>query len=161
MNYLFDACALLNLANGGILKITLSLPGNGFFLCSVARREARSISTFLNTLIASGALRLIEDDEIPAATFLDLKERYGLGDGETECIVASMARDCALVFDDQKARRVAQELLGPARVTGSIGILRVCVTQGLLSKAEAFGAYKIMKAVGGYLPEMQLEQMFP
>jgi len=161
VNYLLDSCALLNLANGGVLAVALSLPNCNFYICNAVLREIVTNADYIKSLIKSGALKYIDDNQIPAGNFMELKEKYRLGDGETECLAFAMNQECELVFDDLAARKAAQSLFANRRVTGSIGILRTCVANNSLSETEAYGAYKVMKACGGFLPEMTMEEMFP
>lgn len=160
MTHLLDACALLNLSNGGVLDAVLSLPSR-FIICSAARRESKTILSVIDTLVLSNRLEFIDDHQIPASLFLKLKQQHGLGDGETECLAVASIRSSTLVFDDQRARKIATSLFGAPRVTGSIGLLRSCVGNGILSRADAYGAYTLMKALGAYLPDMSISDMFP
>jgi predicted nucleic acid-binding protein len=159
--YLLDACALFNLTNGGVLDTVLQLPGEQFTICGSVRTEAKSIAPIVDELIEQGALTVVDDSAIDADEYLNLKETYGLGDGETECIAAALHNEHTVVFDDRAARTTAQGILGEIRVTGSIGLLRQCVGRGLLTREAAYAAYEIMKAQGGYLPNMPIEEMFP
>lgn len=160
MSYLFDACALLNLSNGKVLDCALALPASGFLLCNAVNKETPTIRENLELLVQQGAFHQIDDTEISASQFLEIKGKYNLGDGETECIVFASNHSCTLVFDDLAARKVAIKLIGASRVTGSIGILRKCVTHSLLTKEDAYKSYLAMKAMGGYLPEMTISEMF-
>lgn len=159
--YVFDACALVNLTNGRVLDTVLQLPSDSFIICSSVRTEAKSIATIVDNLVAQGAIIIVDDSAIDAGEYLNLKETYGLGDGETECIAAVLHNDHIVVFDDRAARTAARSVLGQARVTGSIGLLRQCVDQNLLTRDEAYAAFEIMKAQGGYLPNMSIDYMFP
>jgi len=47
---------------------------------------------------------------------------------------------------------VIARVLGESRLTGSIGLLREAVKAGLLTQAEAFAAYRLMRERGGFLP---------
>lgn len=156
-----DACALFNLHNGGVLEIALSLADCPFLLGKAVYGEARSIAEELDRLIALEKLTWVDDAAIPASEFLRLKEELDLGDGETECLAAALHLDCKLVFDDMAARRAGFELIGEARVTGSIGVLRACVSAGSLARDGAYEAYGLMKALGGFLPDMSIDDMFP
>ncbi len=160
MSYLFDACALLNLTNGGVLTHALALPASSFLICNAVYAEIRSIREDLQCLIDAGILRFIDDNSISASQYLELKEKHELGDGETECIVFAISNYCTLVFDDNAARKTAHKLIGENRVTGSIGILRACVAHSLLTREEAYAAYVRMKNAGGYFPEMTIIKMF-
>ncbi len=156
-----DACALFNLHNGGVLEIAVSLNDCHFLLGKAVYGEARSIAEELNRLLDLQKLAWIDDAAIPASEFLRLKEEFDLGDGETECLSAAEHLECRLVFDDMAARRAGIELIGAERVTGSIGVLRACVDAGNLERAAAYQAYELMKTMGGFLPAMTIDAMFP
>ncbi len=160
MSYLFDACALFNLTNGGVLTHALRLPASDFLICTAVEKETPTIKEILQLLAKAGAIHHIDDNAISARQFLETKEKYGLGDGETECIVFAMSNSCILVFDDLAARKTASKLIGSHRVTGSIGILQACVTHSLLTKNNAYEAYIAMKKMGGFLPAMTITEMF-
>jgi predicted nucleic acid-binding protein len=156
-----DACALFNLHNGGVLETVVSLGDCPFILSRAVYSEARSITEELDRLIAVEKLNWIDDGAIPAAEFLRLKEEFDLGDGETECLSAALHLDCRLVFDDMAARTAGAGLIGVERVTGSIGMLRACVNAGSLERGAAYQAYELMKTMGGFLPNMSIDAMFP
>lgn len=161
MLYVPDACVLLNLHHGGVLGTSLALSNCTFVVGKAVYGEAKTLTAELDQLFQAGDLTWIDDTAIPASEFLNLKERFDLGDGETECLAAALHLDCRLVFDDAAARRAGVELVGQDRVTGSIGLLRSCVGAGSLTRADGYAAYQLMKAVGAFLPEMSIEIMFP
>jgi len=159
--YVPDACALLNLHHGGVLERALVLPECSFALGKAVYGEAKTLTEELDRLLGLGMVTLLDDAQIPAAEFLRIKEEYDLGDGETECLAAAIHLECRLVFDDAAARKVGIELLGQERITGTIGLLRMCVAAGSLIAVDAYAAYRLMRAVGAFLPEMPIEEMFP
>lgn len=161
MKHVIDSCALLNLSNGQILKKVLSLPDKEFVVGSQVRDEVPTMAAELDCHIHAGAVTPFDDDLISADHFLAKKDEWRLGGGETECLIVAQIVDGVLVCDDLAARTVASALIGPARVTGSIGLLRQCVALGLLSKKDAYCAYENMKERGGFLPTLSIDQMFP
>jgi predicted nucleic acid-binding protein len=156
-----DACALFNLHNGGVLETVLSLDECSFLLGRAVYGEARSIAEELDRLLALEKLVWIDDAALPASEFLRLKEEFDLGDGETECLSAALHLECKLVFDDMAARAAGTQVVGVERITGSIGMLRACVGAGVLERAAAYHAYELMKVLGGFLPNMSIDVMFP
>jgi predicted nucleic acid-binding protein len=156
-----DACALFNLHNGGVLETAASIEDCPFLLGKAVYGEARSITEELDRLLGIEKLAWIDDAAIPASEFWRLKEQFDLGDGETECLATALHLKCRLVFDDMAARRAGIELIGEARVTGSIGLLRACVDAGTLERGVAYQAYELMKTLGGFLPNMTIDEMFP
>lgn len=160
MSYLFDSSSLFNLSNGGVLNHAIALPASDFLVCSAVNQETPTIRESLIILAEAGAIRFLDDNAISASQFLELKNKYDLGLGETECIVYATNNSCTLVVDDLAARKIAIALIGQLRVTGSIGILRQCVSHSVLERGEAYEAYIRMKEAGGYLPSMTIEEMF-
>lgn len=160
MSYLFDSSALFNLSNGGVLSHAIALPASDYLVCGAVHKETPTIRETLSILAKAGAIRYIDDKEISANQFLEIKNKYELGDGETECIVYAINNSCTLVSDDWYARQTAIQIIGQDRVTGSIGILQRCVSHSLLAEKEAYKAYLAMKAAGGYLPNMTISEMF-
>ena len=156
-----DACALFNLHNGGVLEAAISLANCPFLIGKAVYGEARSIAEELDRMVAEDKLGWIDDAAIPASEFLRLKEELDLGDGETECLASALHIECKLVFDDIAARRAGIVLIGEPRVTGSIGMLRACVAAGTLGRDNAYEAYELMRTMGGFLPDMPIDEMFP
>lgn len=157
-----DACAFMNLVNSGCLPLALTLDDVRYAVSSAVRREVISEAGFLSALIDAGAIAFIDDSQIPADMYLELKAEYELGDGETEIIcVAKIDQAAVVVVDDRKARTAASTELGEKRVTGSIGILRRCVARDLIGKEDAYNGYLRMKNLGGYLPELSIDECFP
>ncbi len=133
---ILDASTLLNLANGEVLSKVLRLPGTSFQVSGVE----------------AGRLALVDDKLISVSRFLRAKAEWQLDNGETECILAAAEVGCSVACDDKAARKVIARVLGESRVTGSIGLLREAVQAGLLTQAEAFAAYQLMRQRGGFLP---------
>jgi predicted nucleic acid-binding protein len=156
-----DTCALLNLSNGQALELAASIPGIQLVVGTAVLAEAQSIAEELTQLIEAGQIEPLDENAIPAEGFSNLQERFDLGDGETECIAAAVHAGYNIVCDDRAARQAAVVLVGEARVTGSIGLLRQCVAHKLMSADAAYGAYERMKLLGGFLPELTREEMFP
>lgn len=161
MNYLLDACTLLNLSHGHVLAEVVRLPGDSFSASSAVLRECASIRDEIIALIAAHHLVLLQGTEISATRYLALKGEHQLGDGETECLTYALASDFTVAIDDRRARAVATSLLGQTRVSGSIGLLRECVTRGVISRCPAYAAITKMRRRGGFLPNMSKEELFP
>jgi hypothetical protein len=71
-------------------------------------------------------LQFVDPSQISAELFLELIETYGLGVGETECLTLCLNHSYVLCCDDNRARRVAEALIGPERLNGSLRLLRWC-----------------------------------
>lgn len=158
MIIILDASTLINLANGEVLTVVLSVPSVRFLLSSAVREESKSIVNAIDIAITSGMLGQVNDDLISLDAFQAAKQQTGLGDGETECILAAGQMGCHLACDDMAARSAAAKALGADRVRGSIGLLQMAVDAGLLGSEAAFQAYELMKARGGFLPELPATQ---
>jgi predicted nucleic acid-binding protein len=158
VNVIIDACSLINLGNAGALDVTCRLARCRFWVCPGVIIECRAeLAARLFALQAEGVIGFITDAEMPAARVLELLDQYGLGAGETESIAACEARNYALCSDDGPARRLAGQLLGPPRVTGSLRLLRWCVEEQLVQCEMAFSFFGAMLARGGFLPSMGQE----
>lgn len=107
-------------------------------------------------VLAQTNLHFLDDTEATSTVFLELLERFGLGDGETECLAFSVGADFGVCSDDRKARQICQSVIGKEKVMGSLGLLREAVHLGLVTADEAFQAYIKMKAAGGFLPDINL-----
>lgn len=154
MILVLDASTLINLANGEVLGVVLTLPGSQFLVSSVVRRESKTIARAIDTAVAAGRLGLIDDNLISAALFRQTKRRLKLDDGETECIIAADNLGASIACDDGAARAAATRELGAGRVTGSIGLLRQARQTGSLTSEQAYAAYRLMVQRGGYLPDL-------
>jgi predicted nucleic acid-binding protein len=80
-----------------------------------------------------------------------------LGSGERSCLAAAVCRQGLLATDDLDARRIAQQQNVP--LTGTIGILILCVRRSYLSHEEADGLLGEMIAFGYYSPFDSLDQL--
>lgn len=74
-------------------------------------------------------LKMAEDEK---DSFLRLSCRFGRG--EASCLAIALHRNAGILTDDLDARKFAQR--GDIPVSGSIGILVKCVTNGNLSLAQ-------------------------
>ncbi|MGK6308656.1 hypothetical protein [Variovorax sp. DT-64] len=149
---ILDASTLLNLANGEVLSKVLRLPGTSFQVSGVVRDESRTVAQAIDAAVAAGRLALVDDKLISVSRFLRAKAEWQLDNGETECILAAAEVGCSVACDDKAARKVIARVLGESRLTGSIGLLREAARAGLLTQAEAFAAYSLMRERGGFLP---------
>lgn len=151
-----DASTLINLANGEVLGVVLGIPGIQFQVSQVVKGESKSVAAAVDAAISADMLSLIDDSLISAKDFSEAKLQMNLDDGETECILAARALGCTIACDDRAARSIIRSSLGPARLTGSIGLLRLAIKSNLLTAEAAFDAYILMRERGGYLPTMAM-----
>lgn len=154
MIVILDASTLVNLANGEVLSIILSIPGIRFQVSQVVKGESKSVAAAVDAAISTKMLSLVDDLKISANEFSEAKKQMNLDDGETECILAARALDCTIACDDRAARTIICSSFGTSRLTGSIGLLRLAINVGLLSSEAAFAAYALMRERGGYLPNL-------
>jgi len=80
-----------------------------------------------------------------------------LGSGERSCLTVAVCRQGLLATDDLDARRIARQQNVP--LTGTIGILTLCVRRGYLYREEANGLLAEMIALGYYSPFDSLDQL--
>jgi predicted nucleic acid-binding protein len=156
VNLAVDACSLINLSNAGALSLVCRLTRCRLWLCSgVAGECGGECAVQLLSLVAAGDILRIEDAAMPAARVLDLLDRHGLGQGETEAIAACEKFGYTLCSDDGPARALGTSMLGAPRVIGSIRLLQWCVEEQLVECLAAFGLFGTMRDRGGFLPKME------
>lgn len=155
VDLIIDASSIINLDNAEVLAPAVGLQGRNFCVSPLVIGECDpQCAASLAMLRQSGGLRFVDPEEISAELFLDLLERYELGEGETECLALALVSPYVFCCDDNKARNVGVQLIGQDRVVGSLRILKWMVACDLVSSQEAFALYLAMKEFGGYLPVM-------
>ncbi len=83
----------------------------------------------------------------------ELKVKYRLGLGETECIALCKSCRKAICTDDLKARKFSSLELGTSQVFGSLSLLREAVKTGTISCLDALNSYNAMMEKGAFLPK--------
>ena len=153
---ILDACSAINLSKAGALEVVLNLKGYTFSMGPQAQAECEAnYPQPLREALCAGEIATADDSRIPAATYIELLEKYRLGEGETECITFAKHETGLIVCtDDGAARKASQHALGRDRVCGSLSLLKECVREGLLTSEGAFATYELMKAKGAYLPSI-------
>jgi predicted nucleic acid-binding protein len=159
LNGIFDASAILNLAHGEVLSTILQIPSLIAHMGPQVRRECGRIAPRLDALIDAGQLILLDDSDLPATSFLELLNHYGLGAGETECLAFAKLGDHIVCCDDRRARLMISGELGQNRVVGSLGLLVRAMHCHLVTSEAAFGAYEKMRRRGGFLPEISIDDL--
>ena len=107
-----------------------------------------------------GDIALVDDNAIDADDFENALVNWGLGPGETECILAAKVLGSMVACDDGAARQVIEREIGAPRRTGTVGLLRQAIAAGFLTPEAAFVAYQQMKTRGGFLPHLSVSD-FP
>lgn len=159
MNLAFDACSLINLHNGQVLEALASTASYKGCVGPLVRDECGSIAAEIAGLVGAGKLLLLADVSLTPAQFGTLLAAHGLGVGETECLAHAQEVEHLLIScDDGRARKVLREELGPARVTGTLGLLVQAVRDQLLPLNSAFASYVQMIAKGGFLPPISIDE---
>lgn len=161
MIVVLDASTLINLDNGNILVEVLSLPGKKFQISPEVRRESRTVASAIKAAVERGDIDWVDDTAIDAEEYAHALAVWELGPGETECILAAKALGCSVACDDGAARKVIEREIGAHRMTGTIGLLREAVFAELITVEEASKAYRQMKRLGGFLPELSLTDFEP
>ena len=155
MNLILDACSVINLSNGRCFFGVLGLYGFTWHVGPLVVGECGGTPRVeLETAIARTQVSLLDDSTIPSSRFGALLAKYQLGAGETECIMFATSLGLSVCTDDGRARTAVTNEIGSARLTGSIGLLKSAVHQGLLSAPDAYVAYQLMIASGGFLPRL-------
>lgn len=156
MQVILDACTLINLINGASLQTVLSIPEFSFFVGDI----------LLDSEILNPAQKLIIDAHISKGhivkltsiitlqEFLIVKQKFDLGDGETEGIALCKKGKYSFASDDWKARRSGVIEIGDAKVIGTLFLLRETVRQSLMTIQEAISCIQLMKQKGAFLPEV-------
>lgn len=157
MKKIFDASALFNLVNGGVLDTVTELLTPTACLGPLVKKECLSIAAVLDAVIASGRLEVIDDSTLPSSVFFRLLQDYQLGDGETECLAFASTRPLLVCCDDRRARNMITKELGDGRVIGTLGLLLRAVELQKLTPEQAWAAYEQMRRRGGFLPDVKSE----
>ena len=157
MNVLIDACSLINLTNAGALSSVLSLNGYRLAVGPLVLGECHGdAASEIAAAYSANLLDLMDSDHVPVDHYLELLDLHDLGEGETECIaVANITAGSIICCDDRRARRIAKQHLGAARVIGSLRLLKWCVDEEILNCDEAHAFFLAMRAAGGFLPVME------
>jgi predicted nucleic acid-binding protein len=124
------------------------------------RDTARAGELFdFNELIVPGWIESAEMTVGELGRFESVKSDRGvqrLGVGETEAFILATSRGWTLCTDDGPARKILGALPGAARISGTIGLLRVLVAGGALSRDVATGLLGQMRQRGGRLPDEEI-----
>ena len=153
--FLFDTVSLSNFALAGRLDLLLGRYGTRAVLTSevldeIAEGIARGYTALepVERLAAEGAF---------GTTCLSAEERpiyialmQSLGPGEAAAIACARNRNGVVVTDDRAARACCHEHGVP--VTGTIGILKSCCLEAVISPEEADSILETMVAQGFYSP---------
>jgi hypothetical protein len=153
MNVVLDSCSLVNLINGDLVEEIIKIPNCNFLLGQIVYEECCEIESqklIIDRAIELSKFKLVPDVDIDQ--FIQIKQKYQLGDGETESIVNCFNNDFILSSDDLKARQCAVKELGTDRVIGCLYLTRETARNNIITCDEALNAYLIMKVKGGFLP---------
>lgn len=156
MHVVLDACTLINLINGQILKSVSLLPGYKLFIIdNLLEQEILNESQriYINVLVSTSVITIIESP-VTVTEFLSLKEKYDLGAGELECIALCRKQGLHMASDDRKARKCAAAELQTTQVIGSLYFLKALVQEKLVEAIEAKECLALMKKKGAYLPNV-------
>ena len=154
MNVIFDASCAINLIYGRQIENVVALEQVSFFMGPIALGECERDREILQTLIDGRKLTLLDDRDISASLYIQLLQKFGLGEGETECLAACASGDFHMACDDRKARKTCMNLYGANRTSGSLALLKHCVQSGSLAPDEAKASVDLMKQCGAFLPEI-------
>jgi predicted nucleic acid-binding protein len=154
-----DASSVINLINSGRANASLrGLPSVARVTPEVKRETDANSDTGNATQILMGDGLLESEPEIVSFAELEgLIFASSLGAGECETILSCSKTGRTVCCDDKKARKLAIEMLGDEKLTGSIGLLKHKVTEGTLTADEALEAVQQMVHRGAFLPQVNVE----
>ncbi len=156
---IIDASGIINLLSGAIADVCLGHVNPASEVTPAIERECNvkgDTALAFRNLLDAGLLERCEE-EISADDLATFMETYDLGAGESEAILVCGLGGRSLWCDDRKARNAAADKLGPARVTGTLGILLELVRLEELMPDVANISYSAMIAAGGRLPRKTLD----
>lgn len=156
MDIVIDACSLINLINGQVLHKILLIPANTFYVGdNLLEQEILNDGQklLIEAFLIDNKIQLLQST-VTLSEFKILKSRYGLGDGETECMAICKNYNFCIATDDGKARKCSVKELRKGNVIGSLYLLREAVRNDLLTCEEAKEAFTLMKKSGGFLPKI-------
>lgn len=155
MKIILDACSVINLVNAAGLAACAELERCKLYVGPIVFGECSEGSAQeLVSLINSGHIHQLADDEIPIDIFLDMLTEHNLGEGETECIAGASLSDFIVCSDDGRARHIGRTVLGANKVVGSARLLKWCVEEEILICTQASTHFSTMKNMGGFLPTL-------
>ena len=162
MNVIMDACSIINLHNGGVLHCVCCIPNVRIQVGPIVGGEcSEDCALAIASLHSDGNLTYLEDNQLEIDDFLAFVDLNKLGAGESECIlIAFFDGQSAICCDDRKGRAIATELIGEERVMGSLRLLKIAVQHDILSSDQAFEAYELMCASGGFLPPLGIAYFY-
>ncbi len=158
MNLVLDSSSSINLYNGNMFETVLDLTVGGFcfYMGTIVRGECGNLATFIEEQVSKGRIIILHGKSLTPTEFSRVLLLYGLGLGETECIVHAEHQSFSVCTDDNAARRATDTHLGPGRVLGSLTLIRECVCRKKITADAAYIAYESMKAKGAFLPQVPL-----
>ena len=153
MDIVLDACSIINLFNGGCFDKVLGL--NHSFYIGDMLLDQEIVPDFqkviLQALIDKNKIQILPSN-LSLAEYLQFKNKYNLGIGETECLALCKNNGYNICTDDKKARECSGVELGQSKVVGSLFLLKESVKAAILNCVEAIDSYKLMRKKGGFLP---------
>jgi predicted nucleic acid-binding protein len=162
-HYFFDTVTLSNFALAGRVDLVTSRYGAHALVTSEVLDEV------VEGIVAGhGALRDIEaaisaaDLGLAGPPTSEERQTYRellrvLAPGEASCIACARHRDGIVVTDDRAARECCAERA--VRFTGTVGILKACCADGVLSTADADEILSATITAGYHSPVRQISDL--
>jgi predicted nucleic acid-binding protein len=149
-----DACAVMNLVNGGEAEHWLARIHSRPHVTPVVEGECTGKTQTEKAFHALLEAELLErsDAQVSADALTSFITEHDLGAGESEAILSCIESGRHLWSDDKRARTVGTTILGEARVAGTLRVMKSLVQLEDLTADSAFQAYGRMRAAGGFLP---------
>jgi predicted nucleic acid-binding protein len=85
-----------------------------------------------------------------------LKKKVDIG--EASCLAIAIVRKWLFITDDRRARRIAER--NNIKLSGTLGVLKLAVSQNLISKYEGNILLRTMIQNGYYSPVSELDDIF-
>lgn len=157
-----DTTILSNLARADRLSLLEALYGQVLVPSQVHDEILRGIAAGYDVLKAAD--ESTEAEWMALTTFENRPERTlfksllgVIGYGEAAGIAIAKERDLLFFSDDRKARRVAQDQ--GVEISGTLGMLKLAVEEGMLSVGEADGVLNQMIDGGYYSPIRSIKEL--
>ena len=158
----FDTVALSNFALAGRLEVLVARYGVCLQITNEVLDEisdgvaaGHGALAGILALAAAGAVSVTGLETAERELYVELLRT--LGPGEASCIAAAASRKGVVVSDDRAARAGCTECNVP--FTGTIGILKACCRDGVLSADTADEILAAMIAQGFYSPVQRLSHL--
>ena len=144
----FDSTVLINFGEVGALDVLMAATSAPRLITVHVSREILRDPTqeAVAKAVETCDIEVVELAESELANWAVLTQRLGAGEAST--IAAAIHRGWTIALDDRLGRTLAVAELGEARVTGTIGLLRLAVERAVLTHDDAQALLDAMIGAG-------------